>query len=360
MSTFSRILLRAVRAYRPTPPNGLALFALAGAAAFVGARRMMRRPAVGDRALVLGGSRGLGLLLAEELVARGSRVVIAARDDAELSEAIAAIEHSTARAGRVSAVRCDVEDERDIVRAIETARERLGGIDVLVNNAGMIQVGPLEAMRVEDFEKSLRVHLRGPVVSSLAVAEEMRPRHAGRIINISSIGGLVPVPHLTPYVAGKFALTGFSQGLHVELAKDGISVTTVCPGLMRTGSSHRATFKSQHRSEHAWFSLGAATPLTSMSARRAARNILNAAADGKALVVLSWQAKLLATFHALAPSISLRVLSVVNRLLPKFGGIGKQALEGRYSASRWAPSWLTWLNDRAAVEYGELGSPRLN
>ncbi|HET9932111.1 MAG TPA: SDR family oxidoreductase, partial [Polyangiaceae bacterium] len=337
MSMFSRFLLRAVRAYRPTPPNGLALFALAGAAAFVGARKLMHRPAVGARALVLGGSRGLGLLLAEELVARGSRVVIAARDDAELTEAVAAIEHSMAAEGRISAVRCDVEDEGDIALAVHTARERLGGIDVLVNNAGVIQVGPLEAMDVADFEHALRVHLRAPLIASLAVVEEMRARRAGRIINISSIGGLVPIPHMAPYVASKFALTGLSQGLQVALAKDGISVTTVCPGLMRTGSSHRATFKSKHRSEHAWFSLGAATPLTSMNARRAARQILNAAAAGKGLVVLSWQAKLLSSFHALAPGMSLRVLALVNRLLPAFGGIGKQALEGRYSASRWAP-----------------------
>lgn len=360
MRMFLRILSLAVRAYRPKRQNGVALFAIAGAAAFLGTRAALRRPAVGARALVFGGSRGLGLLLAQELLERGSRVVIAARDEAELNEAVAALERANPLRGVVSAVRCDVSDESDVVRAVETARAWLGGIDVLVNNAGMIQVGPLEAMRVEDFEQAWRVHLRGPLTASLAVLGEMRARGAGRIINISSIGGIVPIPHMLPYVASKFALTGLSEGLHVELAKDGISVTTACPGLMRTGSSHRATFKSQHRREHAWFALGAATPLTSMNARRAARQILNVAARGGGLVVLSWQAKLLARLHSLAPAATLGMLALVNRALPKLGGIGERAMEGRYSASRWAPSWLTWLNDRAAASFGELGSPRLS
>jgi short-subunit dehydrogenase len=321
---------------------------------------MRRRASPGERALVLGGSRGLGLLLAHELLSRGTRVVIAARDESELAEAVAALERASRVQGGVSAVRCNVEDESEVRRAVDVARERLGGIDVLVNNAGLIQVGPLDAMRVEDFDQALRVHLRGPLVASLAVADEMRARGSGHIINISSIGGLVPIPHLLPYVASKFALTGLSQGLHVELAKDGVKVTTVCPGLMRTGSSYRATFKSQHKSEHAWFALGGATPLTSMSARRAAREIIDAAQRGAALVVLSWQAKLLATLHALAPGTTLSLIGAVNRWLPAFGGIGQHALEGRYSWSRWAPSWATRLNDQAAIDYGELGSPRLN
>lgn len=359
MTAFSRLFSAASRSARARRPNDLALLALAGAAAFVGARRLLRRRASpGERALVLGGSRGLGLLLAQELLRRGSRVVIAARDEAELAQAVAALEADGAP-GRVSSLRCDMEDESDVRRTVETARERLGAIDVLVNNAGMIQVGPLDAMRIEDFDQALRVHWRGPLVATLSVIDQMREQRAGRIINISSIGGLVPIPHLLPYVASKFALTGLSQGLHVELAKDGISVTTVCPGLMRTGSSHRASFKSRHRSEHAWFALGGATPLTSMSARRAARQIVDASARGSSLVVLTWQAKLLATLHALAPGATLSVLSLVNRWLPAFGGIGQHALEGRYSESRWAPSWVTSLNDRAASELGELGSPRL-
>lgn len=312
-----------------------------------------------QRVVVMGGSRGLGLLLAREFLTRGARVVVTARDGTELERAVAALQPFSKSPDGVSWVLCDVAKADDVRQAIELSRAQLGGVDVLVNNAGLIQVGPLEAMRFEDFEQALRVHLHGPLTATLAVVDEMRARRSGRIINISSIGGLVPIPHLMPYVASKFALTGLSQALHIELAKDGVVVTTVCPGLMRTGSSHRAEFKSQHRKEHAWFALGDATPLTSMNAHSAARKIVNAAERGRIFVVLSWQAKVLATAHALAPRSVIRLLTLVNGLLPRFGGIGTGVRQGLESASPLAPSLLTRLNDKAAVELGELGPPRL-
>jgi len=338
----------------------LSLVLLAAPAALLGARLLRRRlDWTTQRVVVMGGSRGLGLLLAREFLTRGSRVVVTARDEGELANAVTALRPFSATPDGIGSVRCDVEDVDDVRRAIELARAELGGIDVLVNNAGVIQVGPIDAMRLEDFERALRVHLRGPLVASLSVMEEMRARRSGRIVNISSIGGLVPLPHLAPYVASKFALTGLSQALHVELAKDGVTVTTVCPGLMRTGSSHRAEFKSQNRKEHAWFALGDATPLTSMNARSAARQIVNAAERGTAFIVLSWQAKVLAAAQAIAPRWVIALSAVVNRWLPSYGGIGQKSLQGRDSASRWAPSLLTRLNDRAALELGELGAPRL-
>src|SRR6185503_4123757 len=120
-----------------------------------------------------------------------------------------------------------------------------------------------------------------------AVLPEMRARREGRIVNITSIGGKISVPHLLPYSASKFALVGLSEGLRAELAKDGIVVTTICPGLMRTGSPRNATFKGQHRAEYAWFSIGDSLPVTAMSADRAARQILTACKRGEAEVVLS-------------------------------------------------------------------------
>lgn len=360
MKLLTRILLFAVRSRLRARRKTLTAVALAAPAALVATRLLQRRlDWKTQRVLVMGGSRGLGLLLAREFLLRGSRVVITARDEAELANAVVALRQYTRAENAIASFRCDVENADEVHAAVERARATLGGIDMLVNNAGLIQVGPLESMRHEDFEHALRVHVHGPLVATLAVLDEMRNRRAGRIINISSIGGIVPLPHLLPYVTSKFALTGLSQGLHVELAKDGIAVTTVCPGLMRTGSSHRAWFKSRHRSEHAWFALGDATPLTSMSAQRAARKIVNAAERGTSFVVLSWQAKLLAKIQALAPRSLIRTLSLVNRWLPRFGGIGSQALEGRHSASRWAPSLLTRQNDRAARDLGALGPPQI-
>ena len=125
--------------------------------------------------------------------------------------------------------------------------DEIGQIDVLVNNAGIIQVGPLDTMTAEDFRRALQTHFWGPLNTILAVLPQMRMRKAGRIVNISSLGGRVSIPHLLPYSASKFALVGLSKGLHSELRKEGITVTTVCPGLMRTGSPRNAEFKGKHR-----------------------------------------------------------------------------------------------------------------
>jgi short-subunit dehydrogenase len=321
----------------------------------------------GKRIVVMGGSRGLGLLMAQEFVRQGSEVVVTARD---LDELVRADELLVREAGRAAtgarrasagfaagAITCDVADPVSVAAAIGAAHARLGGIDVLVNCAGMIQVGPFDAMNAEDYEKSLAVHFRGPLTATLAVVDEMRKRRSGRIVNISSIGGLVAIPHLLPYSAGKFALTGWSEGLRAELARDGVYVTTVCPGLMRTGSTYNALFKSRHREEHAWFTLGAATPLTSMNARRAAKLIVRACRRGTPFVILGWQAKVLAAAHALAPASVIGLLSFVNQLLPSLGGIGHRAALGSESGSAVAPSLLTALDAKAARENNELHAP---
>ena len=102
----------------------------------------------------------------------------------------------------------------------------------------------------------------------------MLARRSGRIVNISSIGGRISVPHLLPYSCAKFAVTGFSQGLHAELAKENIKVTTVVPGLMRTGSYINAEMKGKHRAEFAWFSVSSSLPLLTASVQGASRRQL--------------------------------------------------------------------------------------
>ena len=174
---------------------------------------------------------------------------------------------------------------------VAAVNNRFGHIDVLVNNAGVIQVGPIEVMTHEDFELAMQAHFWGPLNTILAVLPSMRQRRQGRIVNISSIGGKVSVPHLVPYSASKFALVGLSKGLRAELMKDGIEVTTVCPGLMRTGSPRNADFKGQHRFEYAWFSISDALPLLTVSAENAARQIVHACKRGQAELVISIPAK---------------------------------------------------------------------
>jgi len=251
-------------------------------------------------------------------------------------------------------VTCDVTDRAQVEEMVGAVRGHFGRIDVLVNNAGVIAVGPMEVMTREDYEEAMAIHFWGPLEAVLAAVPEMRARGEGRIVNVSSIGGKLSVPHLLPYSASKFALVGLSEGLRAELRKDGVLVTTVCPGLMRTGSPRNATFKGRHRAEYAWFSISDALPLASMDAARAAEQIVAACRRGDAEVVLSFPARLADKVHALMPGLTADLLGVVNRLLPAPGGIGTARAKGSESESAVSPSWLTTLSDQAAARNNEM------
>jgi NAD(P)-dependent dehydrogenase (short-subunit alcohol dehydrogenase family) len=331
------------------------MLAAAGAGALAIARALYRRSKEydlkGKCVLVTGGSRGLGLVLAREFADEGARVAICARDNRELERAQRDL---AARGAEVFAFPCDVTDRAQVAELVEVVTRRFGPVDVLVNNAGVIQVGPLEVMTLEDFEHAMAVHFWGPLYTTLAVLPSMRARRDGRIVNISSIGGRVAVPHLVPYSASKFALAGLSDGLRAELAKDNVLVTTVFPGLMRTGSPRNATFKGRHRDEYAWFSISDALPVTSIQAERAARQIVAACRRGQAELIITTQALLAVKFRALFPEAAADMLALANRLLPGPGGIGRRRAKGRESESSLAPSLLTTLSDRAALRNNEV------
>ena len=118
------------------------------------------------------------------------------------------------------------------------------------------------------------------------------------------------------------ALVGLSEGLRTELIRDGICVTTVCPGLMRTGSPQNAQFKGQQQNEYAWFNISDSLPFLSMNAQRAARQIVRACKQGSAEVILSLPAQLAVKFHGLSPKLTVSILATANQLLPAPGGIG--------------------------------------
>jgi short-subunit dehydrogenase len=301
--------------------------------------------------LITGGSRGLGLVMAREFAAEGARLVLCARDEEELNRARVDLEQL---GGDVMVVPCDITDKASVEAMMATVNARFGGVDVLVNNAGVIQVGPIEVMTHEDFEHAMKTHFWGPLNTIMAVLPSMRQRQAGRIVNISSIGGKVSVPHLVPYSASKFALVGLSNGLRAELMKDGIKVTTVCPGLMRTGSPRNADFKGKHALEYAWFSISDALPLMTVSAENAARQIVRACKRGQSELVISIPAKVAVLFHALFPEMTSQLLALGNQLLPSAGGVGTETKKGRDSASVWSPSWLTTLNEQAAIRNNEV------
>jgi short-subunit dehydrogenase len=222
----------------------------------------------------------------------------------------------------------------------------------------VIEVVPIDTMTVEDFEKAMGVMFWGGVYPKLAVLPQMRARRSGRIVHITSVGGNVSVPHLLPYNCAKFAAVGFSEGLRAELAGEEISVTTIVPGLMRTGGYVNAQIKGRHEQKYTWFSLSSALPFLSMSAERAARAIARAAKRGEAERILSLPANILARFHGLFPATTVEILGLVNRLLPAADGGGMTTKRGYEVQDRLDSRLLNTLTalGRSADRRYQLGS----
>jgi NAD(P)-dependent dehydrogenase (short-subunit alcohol dehydrogenase family) len=334
-----------------------ALFSALGVGALIAAQAWRRRdPYIfqGKSVVITGGSRGLGLVMARELADEGARLTLIARDEEELDRAVSDIRRRQPFVDVLKVV-ADVRRRYDAERAIAQALEHHGSIDVIINNAGVIQVGPVEHMTLADFEDAMNTHFWGPLYMMLASLPHMRRQGEGRIVNISSIGGRIGLPHLVPYSASKFALTGLSDGLRYELTRDNILITTVCPGLMRTGSPLNATFKGNHPQEYAWFAISDSLPLAAIDAERAARQIIAACRRGDAELVITVQAKLAILARTAAPELFASAMSFINSLLPdpttREGDHGKL---GRESESKWAPSALTESTDKAAEDNNEI------
>jgi short-subunit dehydrogenase len=330
----------------------------AGAGAWALWRRLSSAPEgafEGKVVVITGGSRGLGLALAEEFGRHGARLVLGARDPYELERARDLLLERGAIANQDAAliVPCDIREEAQAQELVARATHRFSRVDVLVNNAGIITVGPVEHQPFANFDDAMRTNFYGMLHCTLAVLPQMVASGSGAIVNICSIGGKLAVPHLLPYSASKFAAVGFSEGLHAELRSRGIRVTTVCPGLMRTGSHLRAYFTGQREEEYRWFSLGAGLPFVSMPAARAAREIVRAAADGRAEIILTPQAQIAARMMGLFPSFTQTLLHLSNLALPGPGqGDSAQLEEGRKVRGR-ELSGLTVLGSRAAHHYNE-------
>jgi short-subunit dehydrogenase len=332
------------------------LGAIGVAAAWVGRQVTRPRYALRGKVVVLtGGSRGLGLELARVFARRGARLALLARDEEELARA-----RDELRAGgaEVEIFGCDVRFQDQVQRTLREVVERFGRVDVLVNNAGVIQVGPQETMRVSDYQEAMDTHFFGPLFLVQAVLPGMRQRREGRIVNISSVGGKVPTPHLLPYVASKFALVGWSEGLHAEVRQDGIVVTTVCPGLMRTGSPRHVAVKGDHQAEYAGFKVLDSLPYFSMNAGAAARAIVRGCELGKPELILTGRARTGARLHGLAPGLLSELLAVGTRLLPR--ARSPQDFERRSGAESESPltrSFVTGLTRRAEARNNERPSP---
>lgn len=328
--------------------------AIAGVA---GLRRVLRREAdiTGDVVVITGGSRGLGLQLAYEFARHNCRLVICGRD----AQALRRAEQQLVDFGAdVLAIACDVSDQEQVERMVQQARERFGPIEILVNNAGIVDVAPLASQPLDAFEQAMAVMYWGVLYPTLAVLPEMKARRYGRIVNVTSIGGKASVPHLLPYSGAKYAAVGFSEGLRAELAGTGVTVTTVVPGLMRTGSFLNAFARGQRAKEYAWFSVAASLPLLSMEASQAAKQIVEATRRGEAERTLTVPAQLLARLNGLFPGLTADINGLASRLLP---GPGSRERERGFEVHQSLPprersllSWLTALGWEGALRLNQL------
>ena len=313
-------------------------------------------PLRGKVVVITGGSRGLGLVIARHVCARGGNVVLIARDPEELARAKADL---APHGSVVLTIECDLLDSEQIRSAVRRIIDRFSKIDILINNAGIIEVGPLEHLRPEDFDRAMRLHFWAPLELISQIVPEMRIWGGGRIVNISSIGGKIAVPHMASYSASKFALTGLSDAVRAELARDNIHVTTVAPGMMRTGSHVNAKFKGKHDKEFAWFAASAGAPLLSMNANRAARKILAACRRGQPSLILTFAARAAILGNALFPNLTGYAMKFANRLLPGAGGEEGSKSRAGSQLRRLTPERLTNLADRATEKNNEVGSKPL-
>ncbi len=280
--------------------------------------RFLPKPAYvfeGRAVVITGGSRGLGLALAEQFLAEGASVALLARDKAELERAELALQAYSPK--QVLAVPCDITEPVELKRAFGQVENLFGRIDVLVNCAGSIAVGPFETMEYEDFQAQFDLQIHAVVNAIRLALPSFRRLGEGRIANISSIGGRLPVPHMTTYCASKFALAGFSEAIAAELAPENIKVTTVFPGLMRTGSPKQAVFKGDHEKEYAWFTTGDVSPGVSVPAEYAARQILEGIRNGDAQVAFPWVTHMGMLAHNLFPETYAFVNAQAARFFPK-------------------------------------------
>jgi len=307
--------------------------------------------------LVTGGSRGLGLLLVREFARQGCHVVMCARVQEELDQAQEQLHEWGVKADEVI---CDITDEGEVDGMIDVIMQMFGRVDTVVNNAGTIQVGPIESTTLENFREAMATMFWGGICTIHKLLPHMQQRGSGRIVNITSIGGKVPVPHLLPYVAAKFAMTGFSEGLTMELSGSGIQVTTIIPGLMRTGSYLNAHFQGHQAEEFSWFSLSDNLPFISIDGEIAARSVVEAVKRGDAEYILTIPAKGLTRFYGALPNLAIRLMGLVAQIAlpsPTHNPVTERGMEIEQRMRNPLLKWLTTWGREAARNFNQYSSP---
>lgn len=253
---------------------------------------MARRRIEGLRILITGASQGIGKALAETAARRGARILAAARSGPLLEELA---DRLRLEGNPIATVQADVTTPGDRLRMVEAAVRQFGGLDILINNAGVGATGHFVEVGPERLRRIMEVNFFGLTETTRAFLPLLRLGIRPAIVNISSIAGKRGLPARSEYSASKFAVEGFSEALRPELAKDGIDVIVVCPGLTQTNFSHnmleqRARMPMDH--------------LRGMTSEAVAQATLRALERGRDQVYLTWQGKMIVWFSRFLPRLT--------------------------------------------------------
>lgn len=251
----------------------------------------------GNTALVTGAASGLGRELALSFAREGATVLLADIDAARLEETSGMLAREGAESrGYV----VDVSDRGEVEAMAERVREEFGGLDVLVNNAGVFVWADFADTTLEDWEWLMGVNLWGPILTIKAFLPGMIARGSGHIVNVASLGGLVTMPTLSAYSATKFGLVGLTETLQHELEPLGIAVTLVCPGNLRTPIIENVIVRGYDREKLVRMSYGM---MPRMAPEKAAALILRGMKRGRAMVVLTPMARFMHAVKRLSPNL---------------------------------------------------------
>ncbi|WP_327139572.1 SDR family NAD(P)-dependent oxidoreductase [Nocardia sp. NBC_01327] len=186
----------------------------------------------GKRIAVTGGARGIGRSIARVCAGAGAQVVIGDIDRDQVRATAAELVELTG--GRIAGLELDVAESQSFEQFLDDAERELGGLDVLVNNAGIMPTGRFLHESLELADRQLTINLRGVIIGSKLAGRRFAAGHAGHIVNIASVLGLGAAPGVATYCATKFAVVGLGSALHQELSSDGVAVSTICPAFVNT------------------------------------------------------------------------------------------------------------------------------
>jgi len=255
----------------------------------------MRRAIAGSRILITGASQGIGKALTEEAVCRGARVLAVARSGDLLDQLQESLHDQK---GTLHLLVGDVTSPEDRQRMADAARDWLGGLDILINNAGIGATGHFAEVSPERLRKIMEVNFFGTTETTRVLLPLLRCGNRPAIVNISSVAGKRGIPARSEYSASKFAVQGFSEALRAELAKDGIDVLVICPGLTQTNfSKNMLEQKAKLQMDH----------MRGMTSEQVAVATLRAIERGRNEVCLTFQGKLMVLVSRFLPRLADRV-----------------------------------------------------